>query len=537
MSFLGNCRAFIFVIMISHSTLGNNGRLGNGLFQIASTIGISASNGTEAIFPPWKYEKYFANPLPHGPQGGQKLGETGFHYKPVKIDRSKNYDLWGYFQSEKYFDKVRDQVKKQFEFKTEFKRSVAGKLTALLPTFFSDKVIPVAVSVRRGDYVGNPNYACLNKHYYNEGLSIVSAHIPKNCEMQVVVFSDDLTWCRQNLTEYGNIIFTDTMDAVEQLCALSMCTHFVTANSTYSWWGAWLGEKEGSVIIAPEKWFGTGLSHLSDKDIIPERWTRIPCTDENKKAGALIDLKDVTFTIPVKYDHPDREENLKLVIAYLRRHFDTSIIVMESGDTPMLSQCGEYAEYYFYRKQSYMHRTAMLNHMARLSRTPIIFNWDTDILIDVQQIKNCVIQLRTGADMCYPYDGRFFRIDRANYSTLYETLDLKCVGNHQPSKHEKEIKSFGGAVGYRKSSFVAGGMENEGFISYGPEDYERYERFTRLGFKVKRVNGPLYHINHYTGPDSSPNNPFFKGNHEQYESIKKMNRKELEALVKSWGWV
>lgn len=516
--------------MFFHTQLGNNGRLGNQLFQIASTLGIAKTNRSTALFPYWKYDKYFEKPIPHGVQKGIPLKEAAFNYQRVKVDGSIDYDLCGYFQSEKYFEHIVQEVKEQFTFKKQFAESVYNKIS---PSLLPNKKTLVAISVRRGDYLNNPNYVCLGDEYYKNAISIINEKVTE--QKQFIVFSDDIPWCKRYFGE--GFVYTDRLDAVEQLCLLTQCRHFITANSTYSWWGAWLGEKENSIVIAPDKWFGTGLAHLNDSDIIPHRWLKIPFAKDDNGTFKRADLRDVTFTIPVKYDHPDREENLSIVIDYLTRNFDTNIIVMEAGDVPLLSHTGEYAQYFFTRKQSYMHRTAMLNYMAKICNTAIIFNWDTDVLIDAAQILECVNKLRANTDMCYPYDGRFYRVNREVLKQYIPDEGLKVFKQHQPTPYEEKTTSYGGAVGFRKKAFIAGGMENEKFISYGPEDYERYHRFNKLGFVVARIKGPLYHIDHYTGPDSGTTHPLFAANHAVYEQQKKMSKQQLQQEIATWPWV
>jgi len=85
-------------------------------------------------------------------------------------------------------------------------------------------------------------------------------------------------------------------------------------------------------------------------------------------------------------------------------------------------------------------------------------------------------------------------------------------------------------VFWNKESFISGGMENEYMISFGPEDCERNDRFTILGYKIERIGGYLHHIDHWCGPDSSKHNQFFKANHVEIEKIRLMNKEQFIAI-------
>ncbi len=119
---------------------------------------------------------------------------------------------------------------------------------------------------------------------------------------------------------------------------------------------------------------------------------------------------------------------------------------------------------------------------------------------------------------------------------VQKALDIGVVRDH-PFKHrEAEHNSVGGAVMFNKESFVDGGMENEYFISFGPEDCERHDRFKTLGYDIRRVGGPLYHMNHHVGENSSPRNPHFRANVDEQEKIHNMAREELRAYIDTWPW-
>jgi hypothetical protein len=153
------------------------------------------------------------------------------------------------------------------------------------------------------------------------------------------------------------------------------------------------------------------------------------------------------------------------------------------------------------------------------------------------QLWEAAEQVRAGADVVFPYDGRFARMPRDPwYSLVQKYLDIGIVRDEDFKGRHHGHNSVGGAVVYNRESFIAGGMENEHFISFGPEDAERNDRFKKLGYDVRMTRGSLFHLNHFVGVNSSPTNPFFKANHKELDKIRGMDKEALRQYVDSWEW-
>lgn len=258
-----------------------------------------------------------------------------------------------------------------------------------------------------------------------------------------------------------------------------------------------------------------------------------------------IDLMDVEFHIPVKYDHEHRKKNLDLVVCMLQKDFNTNITIYEDISKLKSSGVFEYMKnfncnYLNTRNHNYFHRTKMLNEMAKKSNSKIIVNYDADIIIPPMQMYLAVEAIRNGDDMVYPYDGRFARMERVTwFKELEKRLDIGFVKNtiFNGMKLHDNLHSVGGCILFNRDSFLEGGGENEEFISFGAEDLERYFRFKTLGYKTKRIKGCLYHINHFVGVDSSVKNPYFKQNKQLWDKIKIMNKQELlEYIKQTFKW-
>jgi SAM-dependent methyltransferase len=511
--------------MLTFSRLGRMGNLGNQLFEIASTIGLAAKHGHDYQFPEWAYQKFFIGPIPTGQLPGTPvLNEQLYHNHDWPIKRGENYDLKGWLQSEKYWENVEPQIRKLFTFQEELAAGVRNRFAAAF------KKPTIAISIRRGDYVDNPNYELLPVTYYIQALL---HHFPNWQDYNIIFFSDDLPYCRIHFECLQNAWFTDGLNAIEQLCLMSMCNHFIIANSTFSWWGAYLGEKEETKIIRPAYLFAGPLLAKNDaKDFYPDRW--ISFDHKQQK----LDLRDVTFTIPVFHDHTDRRQNLDLSVCMLQRDFDTNVIVGEQGSN-QFGYMAQWSKYVRFDDMKDFHRTKMLNDMAMTAETPIIVNWDCDVFVPPMQVWLAVEAIRNGQDMVYPYDGRFARVPRTWFKKMEHHLDIGIFGDTEfTGKKGKPmpVSSVGGAIFFDKSAFIDGGMENEKMISYGPEDCERWDRFHALGFKVTRIQGTLYHLDHFIGPNSSSRCPYFKANHNELAKIRAMKPERLREYVDSWPW-
>jgi hypothetical protein len=234
------------------------GRFGNNLFQIATTLSLAKNNNCTAVFKPWSYKDAFEKQIICRTHNKDLTiyNEQGFNYSPIPF--KDNMIINGYFQSEKYFDKY--LVKSYFEPKKAVKQKLISKYSEYL-----DK--SVSIHVRRGDYLYAQDYHPVQtKEYYMKAMSEFSS------DSIFFVFSDDINWCKDNLSEM-NCRFIEDQKDYEDMFLMSMCRHNIIANSSFSWWGAWLNNNPSKKVIAPEKWFGPNCPH-DTKDLIPEYWVR-----------------------------------------------------------------------------------------------------------------------------------------------------------------------------------------------------------------------------------------------------------------------
>ena len=183
-----------------------------------------------------------------------------------------NIYLVGYWQSEKYFKDIEAIIRREFTVKTP----QTGKNKEIARQISSCKS-PVSLHIRRGDFISDSHasqvHGTCNLDYYYRCVKRLT-HMVKNPHF--LIFSDDPEWARDNL----NLSYPTTLvehnkidKDYEDLRLMSLCKHHIIANSTFSWWGAWLNKNPDKIVIVPKRWF-TGDS-IDTRDLIPEGWIRI----------------------------------------------------------------------------------------------------------------------------------------------------------------------------------------------------------------------------------------------------------------------
>ena len=183
-----------------------------------------------------------------------------FNYNNTYFDVNKTYYLDGYWQSEKYFKESEDVIRRELEPSEEL-------LLKLNATPFINENI-VSMHIRRTDYVtSNGFHPVQSIEYYENALKIIGDYD------KLFIFSDDIEWCRNNL-KFENMLFISGLSDIEDLYLMSMCKNNIIANSSFSWWAAWLNKNENKKVIAPSKWFGD-VANLNEKNIIPEEWIKV----------------------------------------------------------------------------------------------------------------------------------------------------------------------------------------------------------------------------------------------------------------------
>lgn len=233
--------------------MGKYGRLGNSIFQAAATIALAKRNNDTYLFPPWSDAQHFnlENCFSSNIRSSFNYEESYYTYR--EIPYRPNMNIHGYFQSELYFNNFADEIRRIFTPKHKVEKR--------------ERV--VSIHVRRRDYLQFPDHhPVLEMDYYESAMMYIGAQ-------KYLIFSDDLAWCRGNFIG-DQFEFSESNPPHVDLALMMSCVDgHIIANSSFSWWGAWLNDNPDKVVIAPKNWFGSALAPTHPTtDLIPSDWVQ-----------------------------------------------------------------------------------------------------------------------------------------------------------------------------------------------------------------------------------------------------------------------
>jgi len=270
---------------VTFSALGNYGRLGNQLFQYSAMKSLSLNKGYELVLPPDYEHRMSLFEIPEKREfisTQHTYHEKEFNFNSNFFDSPDNCDFLGYFQSEKYFIDCAKQIRKSLQFKDPRINSYAQDYLNKLREKYNKKI--VALHNRRGDNV--PSSSVIqsktkgvfrpDKEKYHPLLSntYMQESMAQFNDVVFLVFSDteeDIGWCKENM-KAENIVFSEDHPDFIDFALQSNCDHNIIANSSFSWWAAWLNNNSNKKIIAPSKWFGEAYNHFNLSDLYPKEW-------------------------------------------------------------------------------------------------------------------------------------------------------------------------------------------------------------------------------------------------------------------------
>lgn len=214
------------------------------------------------------------------------------------------------------------------------------------------------------------------------------------------------------------------------------------------------------------------------------------------------DFYDVTFLIPIRIDSIVRLENLLASIKYLLSQLNTNIIVLEANrynNQILRSLLPPEVQYIFEEDwDPIFHRTKYINVLFSRSNTPIISIWDADVIISKRQLQESINALRSNKyEVSFPYDGAFYDVPEFIRDIYIETQNISILERSITKLSLPYGNSMGGgALFITTEAFIKSGKEDERFYGWGPEDWNRVEKWKILGFNIFRPKGPLYHLSH-----------------------------------------
>jgi hypothetical protein len=282
--------------MLAFNELGNNGRLGNQMFQYAALRGIAANKGYDWCIPPFNIRRIdnysLSNCFLMSSIGGNNqfildnghapiVGERYFHFDEELFNLCPNdVSLLGFFQTEKYFKHIENEIREDFTFHD----SILNPCKEMIDSLDQE---PLFLHVRRGDpsLVDARGFKwsytqCSSQHppqpisYYEEALKL----FPE--DQLVIVCSDSPEWVKeQEFFDDDRFLISEPEDKYPDgsytpyadLCLMSLCSGAIIANSSLSWWGAWLQNNRG-LVVAPKMWFGPDYADKETKDLYCKNW-------------------------------------------------------------------------------------------------------------------------------------------------------------------------------------------------------------------------------------------------------------------------
>lgn len=263
--------------MITHKSIGYSGRLGNQMFQYATLKAVSLETGFPCYLPnntkikldgafDFTNNKWISykldlldcfdinSPILENQYIESTYQEQEFNFNSNIFNILNNTAIDGYFQSYKYFEKYNNQILDEFTFKKE----ILYKCFNIISKYKN----PVSIHIRRGDYVNHPGFWTITPEYIQEALNQFNDN-----EYTFLIFSDDIEWCEQVFPK--EVHYMKYNNQFIDLCLMSLCQHNIIANSSYSWWGAWLNKNPDKKIVAPSNWFNESKSL---NDLYPQEW-------------------------------------------------------------------------------------------------------------------------------------------------------------------------------------------------------------------------------------------------------------------------
>jgi hypothetical protein len=260
--------------MITFKRLGRWGRLGNQLFQYATMVSVAKRNyydygipkentlvsarfgDTENVYKCDIFDLFDADKECHlydNLIADHYYEDLSCYYNTEVFNIKDNTDILGYFQGEQYFLWCEALIREKFRFRSTLVEEAKKYMDVSL---LRD---PIALHVRRGDYLNLQTVHPIPPiEYYKKSLEMLDHR-----GRVVLVFSDDVSWVKENLAEeLQSLVVVETHNQNLDLILMSQCKDFVIANSSFSWWGAWLSENSSKRVMCPKNWFGNHTNPL-----------------------------------------------------------------------------------------------------------------------------------------------------------------------------------------------------------------------------------------------------------------------------------
>ncbi len=210
-----------------------------------------------------------------GKQKFKSIVEQKFHFDEKMPFPEDNSYLQGYWQSPKYFEAIENEIRNEFQYTAPLSKAANNFLTDI------NNAKAVSLHIRRGDYANNPEtlayHGMCDLDYYVRAINFVSSKIENPVYF---IFSDDSKWVEENFNSAALgfdfkcvLVCKENLNQFEDLKLMSSCKHAIIANSSFSWWGAWLINQNEKIVVAPQKWLAN--TDINTDNLFPAQWIRM----------------------------------------------------------------------------------------------------------------------------------------------------------------------------------------------------------------------------------------------------------------------
>ncbi|MDD2384956.1 MAG: alpha-1,2-fucosyltransferase [Sulfurospirillaceae bacterium] len=199
------------------------------------------------------------------------ITEKTLLFSPLLASPNDSVYIEGYFQTERYFKDIKELLLQQFQL-----RNPLSAYTQKIQQLIEYAPYSISLHVRRGDYLNasaQSYHGLCSLEYYQNAMHYLNEYCQ---DRMYVIFSDDIAWVKENMPiENALYICDEGQTPHEDMYLMSLCQHNIIANSSFSWWGAWLNQNPHKIVIAPKQWFANAKMQAQSQDIVPDEWIRL----------------------------------------------------------------------------------------------------------------------------------------------------------------------------------------------------------------------------------------------------------------------
>lgn len=247
-------------------------------------------------------------------------------------------------------------------------------------------------------------------------------------------------------------------------------------------------------------------------------------------------MKDISFIIGLKIDSEDRLNNLKISVDNLRYNFPhAEIIIAELDEVSKIDMVLSGVNHIFVKTSDFFNRQKAVNYGVSASKRKVVVHYDADIILNKKTIERCYnLIVNDEIDVIYPHNGYFYDIPKQYHKKINEDKNLDSINVEQCKL--LNTQNVGGAVFFNREIYWKGGGASEKFLGVGYEDNEIFERFTKLKYRIGKINTPIFHLTHERKETSFEHNPYDGQNRNEFLKIRKMSFEELSEEIKNWNY-